>query len=56
MFSDNSAIFQMTTCSLNQEEKTGKVLAICTYGDGRKTVCFQVDSIGQGQWIPVTAL
>ncbi|SKB12116.1 hypothetical protein PL11201_30031 [Planktothrix sp. PCC 11201] len=56
MSSDNSAIFKMTTCSLNHEEKTGKVLAICTYGDGRKTVCFQVDSIGQGQWISVTAL
>lgn len=56
MSSNNLAIFQMTTFSLNQEEKTGKVLAICTYGDGRKTVCFQVDGIGQGQWIPVTAL
>lgn len=56
MSSDNLAIFQMTTCSMNNEEKTGKVLAITTYGDGRKTVCFQVDSIGQGQWIPVTAL
>ncbi len=56
MSSDNSAIFKMTTCSLNHEEKTGKVLAITSYGDGRKIVCFQVDSMGQGQWIPTTAL
>lgn len=54
--SDNLAIFQMTTCSLNHEEKTGKVLAIATYGDRRKIVCFQVDSIGEGQWLPATAL
>ncbi|VXD23861.1 hypothetical protein PL8927_790037 [Planktothrix serta PCC 8927] len=56
MSSDNLAIFQMTTCSLNHEEKTGKVLAIATYGDRRKIVCFQVDSMDQGQWLPATAL
>ncbi len=56
MSSDNAAIFKMTTCSLNHEEKTGKVLAIATYGDRGKIVCFQVDSMGQGQWIPATAL
>lgn len=56
MSSDNAAIFKMTTCSLNNEEKAGKVLAIATYGDRGKIVCFQVDSMGQGQWIPATAL
>ncbi len=44
-------LFKQTTCYLNGEKKSGKVLAVSTQTD-RLRVCFQVKGEEMGQWMP----
>lgn len=53
---DNSKFFQETTCFIDNKEKTGQVVSIGTYGDGRQIVCFREEGEKLGKWVPVAAL
>lgn len=48
-------LFQQTTCYLNGEKKSGKVIAVSTQVD-RHRVCFQVKGEEIGEWVPELAL
>ncbi len=48
-------LFQQTTCYLNGEKKSGKVIAVSTQVD-RYRVCFQMKGEQIGKWVPDSAL
>ncbi|MCT7949472.1 EcsC family protein [Ancylothrix sp. C2] len=52
---ENARLFKPTICNIDGEQKKGKVLAVATWVD-RQQVCFLVEGLSMGEWVPVSAL